>query len=157
MEGGRPSTSTRMEEGFKFGFSRWLFLSFFWMGVGRVIVNQSNGEIKWPRVIAAGGLPGFVPGFFFSTPPIDTRSVEFHRIDVNRWSHWLWPSVTGLEKGFHQVFLGFLGLYWIGPGFTGFYRVLLGLNGFSPGFSWIYWDLLDFTGFYRVFTRFFLE
>ena len=84
MEGGRPSTSTRMEEGFKFGFSRWLFLSFFWMGVGRVIVNQSNGEIKWPRVIAAGGLPGFVPGFFFPTPPIDTRSVEFHRIDVNR-------------------------------------------------------------------------
>ena len=126
MEGGRPSTSTRMEEGFKFGFSRWLFLSFFWMGVGRVIVNQSNGEIKWPRVIAAGGLPGFVPGFFFrrrqSIPVPSSFIVSMStgdRIGFGR-------VLLGWKRVFTRYFLdfsGFIGLDRVLPGFTEFYWV----------------------------------
>ena len=146
MEGGRPSTSTRMEEGFKFGFSRWLFLSFFWMGVGRVIVNQSNGEIKWPRVIAAGGLPGFVPGFFSDA----ANRYPFRRVSSYRCQ----PVIA----------LALAECYWVGKGFspgiswisralldwTGFYRVLPSFTGFEWVFTRFFLDLLGFVGFYWV-------
>ena len=48
---------------------------------------------------------------------------------------------------FYHVLLGFIVIYRVLQGFTGF---LLDFTGFLLGFTGFYWVLLDFTGFYLV-------
>ena len=51
------------------------------------------------------------------------------------------------------------GVYWVLPGFIGFYLVLLGLTGFDwllLGFTEFYWVLPSITGVLSCFTGFFI-
>ena len=73
-------------------------------------------------------------------------SIEFDLVGMG----WTW---------FHGAMLGFIGFYWVLPGFRGLYWVSIEFDLVGMGWTWYHGALLDWIGFYRSlpgFTGFFL-